>query len=382
MTYSNNANNLLLSRFPNIVPSYEKILNKKEPTASLFSIIPKGMKSYLWFTYIEDKNVCCLLTLDNKKRVSSIEYHQMCFNSTLSMGQYGTILYGTYFYTYENGIKIRCFSCEDIIYFNGNKMEWSNQTSYLSTNELVDLFTCQTKQVMYNKHFIICGLPIITRKLSDAYEYVNTLPYKVYGIQQRSSYGKIIGITIINTISSDKNKDNIKPNISNNALNKLNNINTINSNNKNSNNKNNDTVFKVIPSIQPDIYELYCYDNDNKTEMYYGIAMIPTYKSSVFMNKLFRNIKENDNLDLLEESDDDEEFQDNRENKFVNLDKHLNMKCVFNTKFNKWQPIEVIHENFVKLSTKREIIYIEQNNNNTINNNINTNNRIVGVIKQ
>ena len=38
--------------------------------------------------------------------------------------------------------------------------------------------------------------------------------------------------------------------------------------------------------------------------------MIPDYKTSVFMNDLFRTIKENKNLDLLEESDDEEDDND------------------------------------------------------------------------
>jgi superfamily II DNA/RNA helicase len=42
--------------------------------------------------------------------------------------------------------------------------------------------------------------------------------------------------------------------------------------------------------------------------MYYDVAFIPDYSTSVMMNKLFRNIKENQNLDALEESDDEEEF--------------------------------------------------------------------------
>lgn len=35
------------------------------------------------------------------------------------------------------------------------------------------------------------------------------------------------------------------------------------------------------------------------------------------MNKLFRKIKENDNLDSIEESDDELEFEDQREDKYV-----------------------------------------------------------------
>jgi hypothetical protein len=59
------------------------------------------------------------------------------------------------------------------------------------------------------------------------------------------------------------------------------------------------------------------------------------------MNKLFRIIKENANLDALEESDDEEEFEDERVDKFVFLDKSYKMHCIYNFKFKKWVPIKV-----------------------------------------
>jgi hypothetical protein len=377
--------NRLLAKFPKIVPSYERILNKKEHTASLFSIIPKGLKSYLWFTYVEDKNVCCLLSLDNKKRIHSIEYQPMCFSSTLSMGQYGTILYGTSFYSScENGHKIKCFSCEDIIYYIGNKMEWNAKTSFLSSNELVDLFTRQIKQVVYNKNFMICGLPIITRQLSDAYEFAKNLPYTTYGIQQRTPSGQVIGITPsgqVIGITPSSQVIGITPSSqvigitpSSQVIGITTTVGTFSERvstavtappihivNNNTVDKR-DIIFKVNPSIHPDIYELHCQDDDAETECYYGVAMIPSYKSSVFMNGLFRKIKENGNLDLLEESDDEEEFQDNRNDKFVNLEKFLYMKCVFNKKFNKWQPIMVVNEiEEDRLITKKEVLMFERN---------------------
>jgi len=59
------------------------------------------------------------------------------------------------------------------------------------------------------------------------------------------------------------------------------------------------------------------------------------------MNRLFRNIKENNNLDALEESDDDEEFENMKDDKFVYLDKCVIMECIFNKKFEKFVPIKV-----------------------------------------
>jgi hypothetical protein len=70
------------------------------------------------------------------------------------------------------------------------------------------------------------------------------------------------------------------------------------------------------------------------------------------MNKLFRNIKENENLDKLEESDDENEFETNNPNKFVYLDKTYNMLCLFCNKFKKWIPIKLADENLPVISIK------------------------------
>ncbi len=59
------------------------------------------------------------------------------------------------------------------------------------------------------------------------------------------------------------------------------------------------------------------------------------------MNKLFRNIKENENLDTLEESDDEEEFENNNLDKFVYLEKSYPLLCKYNYKFKKWYPISL-----------------------------------------
>jgi hypothetical protein len=60
------------------------------------------------------------------------------------------------------------------------------------------------------------------------------------------------------------------------------------------------------------------------------------------MNGLFRNIRENKNLDAIEESDDEEDFQDSRIDKYVDLKKTLSIECVFNQKFKKWVPKKVV----------------------------------------
>jgi hypothetical protein len=117
------------------------------------------------------------------------------------------------------------------------------------------------------------------------------------------------------------------------------------------------TVFRVMADIQFDIYHLYACGPSTESQtakrsfVYYDMAYIPNYRKSVFMNDLFRNIRENRNLDYIEESDDDEDFEDTRDDKYVDLKKELIMECSFHTKFKRWVPIRVLdkHEKVVHI---------------------------------
>lgn len=111
-----------------------------------------------------------------------------------------------------------------------------------------------------------------------------------------------------------------------------------------------DSIFKITADIEPDIYNLFIYKDG--TEVFYDIAFIPNYNTSVMMNKLFRKIKENDNLDAIEESDDEEEFQNNKEDKYVYLDISFKMNCEYNSKFKRWIPVSLASKNDNIISIK------------------------------
>ena len=72
-----------------------------------------------------------------------------------------------------------------------------------------------------------------------------------------------------------------------------------------------------------DIYKLYFYNSKSGKIEYHNIAYISSYENSVKMNDIFRNIKENKNLDLLEESDDEDDFENISDTKYVDLNKVL-----------------------------------------------------------
>jgi hypothetical protein len=308
----------LLNRFPSLELSYENVLHKKV-CADLYMLIPKGQKSFAWFTYWKEKNYCFILLLNDKNNICDITPYPVCFDSKLSLG---TVVYGTLF----RNNNLTHFSCEDIFYYKGTNVKTNFLDKLVLLNEMFDNNISQTA---YTSEFLILGLPIMKTNYDKIISSINGLSYKVYGIQMYGTqmYGtnkqgnNILGIYKINTPTFPE------------------------------------AIFIVKPLLEADIYELYTQEKSYGNDKSYGIALVPSYKSSVMMNSLFRHIKENGNLDLLEESDD-EEYENTNISKFVDLDKSYKMKCVYIKKFRKWQPIEVV-DSKIKLTTYKEIQELE-----------------------
>ena len=107
----------------------------------------------------------------------------------------------------------------------------------------------------------------------------------------------------------------------------------------------------VKPHLQNDIYEVFSQDDDKLISC--GLMYIPDYKTSVFMNKLFRTIKENYNLDALEESDDEDEFENTSPDKFVDMDTSYTMNCLYSNKFKYWMPLDITKSSITKNSDIR-----------------------------
>tara|TARA_B110001450_G_scaffold91255_1_gene86584 strand:+ start:228 stop:1229 length:1002 start_codon:yes stop_codon:yes gene_type:complete len=286
---------------------------KNNHTNKLFIIIPKGIKALIWFTYINNKNICLLIFINHNNSISKIEPYHICFSDDLA---YGTILYGTYLHVNNE----KYFVCEDIFYFkNTNVMNFNFKKKLYILN---DIFNNKIKYTFYTNNSIIITLSIMNLDYSYISSIVNTLSYKVFAI-------KYIDYTLNNyIIGFERIKDFFYK----------------------------EAIFKIKASIQPDIYYLYCLNNNEET--YYNIAYISSYKKSIFMNKLFRNIKENDNLDLLEESDSDSDFEDTSNDKYVDLNKSFYMLCYFNKQFTKWEPCKI--SNYNKISDYNNILKLEQ----------------------
>jgi hypothetical protein len=327
----------ILSDFPNVKLSYENITHKKVYNSDMILVIPDGKKCFAWFTYINERPSCLIMELAGDKNIIDIKHVNACFSNELS---YGTILYGTLFTHLGN----RFFTIENIFSYKDELIERANWS--FKMEKIKKMLKYDLKQCAYNNSFIVFGLPIICRTNDELQNKLQNIKYKINSIQYRlnNKTDNYLFITYDNYINHKDipvvNKY-VQPQLQENPVEKI--IVKQQVKSKASGKPFGEVVFLIKADIQNDIYNLYCLDQNFKEEQH-SIAHVPDYNTSVMMNKLFRIIKENNNLDALEESDDEEEFENEDISKFVHLDKSYKMICQYNHKFKKWTPIKLANE--------------------------------------
>ena len=361
----------LFNRLPDLELSYEPRLHKKV-YAPFYYIIPKGPKALVWYTYWKDKNVCLLVLLNERGNYSDIKVFPSVFSNQLALG---TILYGTYFEGLRpsdpdhqakqqrncQGLrpdyKRNChlFSCEQIHYYKGVKIH--NQTQ-----PLLDLFEKHIGQIAYTPACLVVGLPVITTTYEEAETVMADLPYKTYGIGIYKHLEQEKRVQAQQTQAQQTQEKRVQEKqvqAQQVQVQHIQHTHQVHTQQPHTQRVQAQRVqakhiqqpqqtpraqvqpqpqkarFKVKAALAADTYHLY-HPTDNKLV---GTAVVPTYKSSVLLNSLFRNIKENSNLDLLEESDDETEFENTHLDKFVDLEKTILMECVYLKRFQKWQPM-------------------------------------------
>ena len=320
---------VILKRFPNFELSYETVSHKKVSTQDSVAIaIPYGRKYFIWHTYKPGtaEDACYLIGLDKDRQFASVEQRP----SNYSRGCLGTIVYGT---LYESDTR-KVFLAEDIYYHCGVNL--SN--------------LCFGDRVGFLRDYIRdCGMPdtvalplmwhvdagkemghIIPAELKVGYqchhiqyrEIRRVAPYINVSIPKRGTIAPVLPvssakvaqkITATSVMNPIPQFDFSKPAFRYPA------------------------IFNITADPQLDLYHLYAYGGEG-VAVYCGLAGVQSLKTSVFMNGLFRRIRENSNLDLAEESEDESDFENTDANKYVNLDAIIPVECVFNHKYRKWIP--------------------------------------------
>lgn len=342
-------------RLPPIELSYEAN-HRKVNVSTDYKIalaIPRSKKYIAWFTFYESTDICFILELTREKKPCNISYTTSDFDidydrPNLSLG---TLFYGS--------IVSGHFVIEDLLIYCGTSMrkipfgeklgflKHIFQTSFNNQNIKKNGFPEFSLPVMWNIHNTV---PI------------DKIPYTIHHIQYRPLNVLVPFLKLEQNINPWGNNQLQQPPQQKQPLplpllppkqkqpppppplprpqpppqqlpQKIVNKSTIIHHTPY-------TMFWVMADIQNDIYNLY-----NDTNSYVDVAYIPNYNTSVYMNSLFRNIRENINLDYLEESDDEEEFLDTRLDKYVDLNKRIQLKFFYNKKFRKWVPYQ---DNVVK----------------------------------
>lgn len=282
-------NQTILNNFPNIELFYD-ITYKKVSNYKFILAIPKGNKSFIWFTKINNKN--CLVLVDKNKNLLYLLNNK--YNFELS----DTILYGTSF-KIENKLY---FSIEDLFYYKKNNISFEPFQNKL--NIINEILINDIYKIDDYDNSIIIGIPPISSNYSELINIIttNSIPYEIKELKF---------ILQNNHVKYQKYENNVRKEI-------------IKKN-----------IFKVIPDTRTDIYNLYLLNKSTNIYEFHSIAFIPDYKSSIMMSKLFRGLKEHSNLDYLEESDDEFISEDELEHNWKL------MECIFNNKFKKWVPVKV-----------------------------------------
>jgi hypothetical protein len=322
----------IMHRFPQFELSYETIPHKKvSSNYNLVLAIPYGRKYYVWFNFLGDQNVCILMELNREKRISKTEIIQTQVDPSLALG---TVLYGS--------IEERSqsfFVIEDIFYYCGLPMKgmvFADRLGYI----------CQTFGRLKSSGadtFIFC-VPVMAQ-IAETAPYTpqfngrfDTMAYIPHHLQYRclTTTEPILNVfpVKINTGPVANTRQASTTSLV---------MRTPYQANYGKPQYKTPTIFVVMADKTCDIYRLYAYGS-NRAFVYYGVAGIPNYHTSVMMNGIFRKIKENRNLDYIEESDDEDDFENTDETRFVDLERREHMECIFYPKFKKWVPLRAVKQ--------------------------------------
>jgi hypothetical protein len=336
-----------MKQIPSFELSYETSSpHRKVPTEtpepeSIGLFIPKSKKYLVWFTYVETHDVAILIELGrNKKPVQYKVLTDLAFDPHGPELAQGTILYGSQYVTPDGAITT--FIIEDIVLYRSillRKLCYGDRLGILYEIFRRDLLPGQHNEGAAYRFALPSAFPG-SRDPTD--QELVSVPYPVHHVQYRL-FDRIV--PYVNVLVQSRTSAALSaaaatppapPRI---ALHRPLPTPMARPPRREPRGKERD-VFLVRADIPSDLYVLThpknLYDPD--------YAYIPNYRVSVFMNNLFRTIKENQNLDSMEDSDDEEELMDLRVDKYVDLKKEYRMECMYHKKFRRWIPLRVVFD--------------------------------------
>ena len=383
-TLNNSDVESLLSNFPTTRLSYEVSVHKNDnpvaaataqvsvPKDSKCFIIPKGRRCIAWATEWNRKKIFAIIEVQTQRNQIPVPFRKFhesngwypgpvhmfdtCFHSSLT---YGTVFGGVLFRTHRGGddgpaATVQCFSINHVYWYKGSQIPNLTLSDHVELCENIFKNDQSLRQVAYTRsNSIIFGLPVLySFAVAGAVyddEFLQSFPYPVYSILYRSNTTtRVYCQNLMTSVAHAPSRNCVQPMVAptpapvvhvpapapveyikpdDEALTNIH------------------AVFIVRPNVQNDIYELFVSAGNprNGTDhtLFHNFAHIPNFKTSIMMNRLFRNIRENECLDTMEESETEEEFENIELDKYVSLHKEYKLLCRLNKKFCRWVPISV-----------------------------------------
>jgi hypothetical protein len=357
----------LLASFPNTRLSYEASIHKndQQPIISGYKcfILPKGKRCVAWVTEWNRRKICAVIDVaganhnggggvgvgigvspiirrfhqENGWYPGTVRLYDTCVESSLV---YGTVFGGVLFRLADNPY----FSIHTIYWYKGDPIPSLTLSGHIRLCE--NIFSeREIRQITYTKqNSIVFGLPVLCHTDQDAEIVAQGLPYPVFAIQYRyNTHTRVFQRIIQGDTNNERGNVRISPPAPTPAptpahLPQIPYIQPMDEMLTNI-----QATFIVRPNIQNDIYELFVRSSSSRSceYVFHNFAHIPSYKTSVMMNRLFRNIAENRRLDAAEESENETEFENTEPDKYVSLHNEEVMVCRFHKRFCRWVPLDV-----------------------------------------
>ena len=344
-----------LAAIPGMKISYE-LNGYKKVSGDYFYIIPKGKKCVVWFTHYKTKPAALFFELDPRdhskiKFITIREPHPQCCDAALHSGDYGTVCYGTLFaheahqfFTIENihvykSRPVDALSVDEKYALTVGMFERDGLgCGAIDASATATTATVQTGQSRPTRNARVWfGLPVKCASYADALRISTS--YAVYAIQAR--FGNQTDNRYHQNCQNAAGRSStvIAPDGPGAYVQPESKPQTNAAMPRQPQASQGQRTFMVRADRQADLYSLVCPASGCAEPEY---AHIGDYKTSVFMNSVFRRVRENVRLDAIEESDDETEFQNSEPDKNVNLEKSVLMLCSFNYRFKRWVPLKCV----------------------------------------
>jgi hypothetical protein len=285
-------------QFPNIALCNEQFYQNKADIGAFDCVmaIPAGRPSVAWLTTRGGRQACVMAKIGRKRIIQSSD--QEVIYTPFPPFLDGTMFVGTFFFTNRT----RRFAIEDL----GRSPSTQGHLvgSYLDTlNTIQTLLTAMTDYRTSHPSSITFGIPAIAESMDSLEKLINAQHISICQLKYRHfDRDRAHKIAVCRYTLQTHTAHQM--------------------------------IWSVSAELEDDIYTIR--DGGDRV---IGTALIPTYTSSVAMNRLFRRVRENTCLDHIEDSEDEDDFESDRIDQFVNLDKNIHMVCELHPRFKKWMPL-------------------------------------------